>query len=103
MSPRRSAPRTRRDRIAARRRGTEEAARQTPTPGSWLHLVEIFFRIITGQAIRRGTHRCVAELIEAIEQFIDAGNERCEPFAWTKTADDVIARAVPPTTSNSRH
>ena len=75
----------------------------TPTSGSWLNLVEIFFGIITRQAIRRGTHRSVTELIEAIEAFIDGWNERCEPFAWTKTADDIITKAVRPTTSNSRH
>jgi transposase/DNA-binding CsgD family transcriptional regulator len=75
----------------------------TPTSGSWLNLVEIFFGIITRQAIRRGTHRSVAELIEAIERFIDGWNERCEPFTWTKTADDIIAKAVRPTTSSTRH
>jgi DNA-binding CsgD family transcriptional regulator len=75
----------------------------TPTSGSWLNLVEIFFGIITRQAIRRGTHRSVAELTEAIERFIDGWNERCEPFIWTKTADEIIAKAVRPTTSNSRH
>src|SRR5919206_3890047 len=74
----------------------------TPTSGSWLNLVEIFFGIITRQAIRRGTHRSVAELIEAIERFINGWNERCEPFVWTKTADEIIAKAVRPTTSNSR-
>src|SRR4051794_26652465 len=72
----------------------------TPTSGSWLNLVEIFFGIITRQPIRRGTHRSVAELIEAIQRFIDGWNERCEPFAWTKTPDDIIAKAVRPTTSN---
>jgi transposase len=75
----------------------------TPTSGSWLNLVEIFFGIITRQAIRRGTHRSVTELIEAIERFIDGWNERCEPFVWTKTADEIITKAVRPTTSNSRH
>ncbi len=40
----------------------------TPTSGSWLNLVEIFFGIITRQAIRRGTHRSVTELIDAIER-----------------------------------
>jgi transposase len=75
----------------------------TPTSGSWLNLVEIFFGIITRQAIRRGTHRSVAELIDAIEAFIDGWNDRCQPFAWTKTADQIIAKAVRPTTSNSRH
>jgi transposase/DNA-binding CsgD family transcriptional regulator len=75
----------------------------TPTSRSWLNLVEIFFGIITRQAISRGTHRSVRELIEAIERFIDAWNDRCEPFIWTKTPDQIIAKAVRPTTSNSRH
>ena len=75
----------------------------TPTSGSWLNMVEIFFGIITRQAIRRGTHRSVHELIEAIERFIDGWNERCEPFTWTKPAAEIIAKAVRPTTSNPRH
>jgi transposase len=66
----------------------------TPTSGSWLNMVEIFFGIITRQAIRRGTFTSVKDLIAAIEIFIDAWNERCEPFIWTKTADDIIKKAV---------
>ena len=34
----------------------------TPTSGSWLNLVEVFFGIITRQAIRRGSFRSVADL-----------------------------------------
>ena len=52
----------------------------TPTSGSWLNMVEIFFGIITRQAIRRGTFTSVKDLINAIEIFIDAWNERCQPF-----------------------
>ena len=58
----------------------------TPTSGSWLNMVEIFFGIITRQAIRRGTFTSVKDLIAAIETFIDGWNERCHPFTWTKTA-----------------
>ncbi|SCG37576.1 IS630 family transposase [Micromonospora zamorensis] len=65
----------------------------TPTGCSWLNLVEIFFGIITRQAIRRGTFTSVPDLIGAIRAFIDAYNERCVPFAWTKTADQIIAKA----------
>jgi transposase len=65
----------------------------TPTSGSWLNMVEIFFGIITRQAIRRGTYRSVKDLIAAIERFIDGWNERCQPFTWTKTADDILAKA----------
>ena len=63
----------------------------TPTSGSWLNMVEIFFGIITRQAIRRGTFTSVKELIAAIETFIDGWNDRCQPFTWTKTADEILA------------
>jgi hypothetical protein len=53
-------------------------------------MVEIFFGIITRQAIRRGTFQSVTDLRDAIRRFIDAYNDRCEPFAWTKTADELL-------------
>jgi transposase len=66
----------------------------TPTSGSWLNMIEIFFGIITRQAIRRGTFTSVKDLIAAIETYIDGWNERCQPFTWTKTADELIPRAT---------
>jgi transposase len=66
----------------------------TPTSGSWLNMVEIFFGIITRQAIRRGTFTSVKDLTGAIGIFIDAWNERCQPFVWTKTANQIIPRAT---------
>jgi hypothetical protein len=66
----------------------------TPTSGSWLNLVEIFFGIITRQAVRRGAFTSVKDLIRAIETFIDGWNERCEPFVWTKPADDIVKEAT---------
>jgi transposase len=67
----------------------------TPTGCSWLNMVEIFFGIITRQAIRRGTFRTVKDLTNAIGRFIDAYNQRCQPFTWTKDADELIARIRP--------
>jgi transposase len=76
----------------------------TPNSGSWLNMVEIFFGIITRQAIRRGTFTSVKDLIAAIETFIDSWNERCEPFVWTKTADQIIPHAIKgQPTSMARH
>ncbi len=66
----------------------------TPTSGSWLNMVEIFFGIITRQAIRRGTFTSVKDLVAAIETYIDGWNERCAPFTWTKTADQILAKAT---------
>ena len=65
----------------------------TPTSGSWLNLVEVFFGIITRQAIRRGSFSSVKELVAAISRFIDGWNERCHPFTWTKTADEILPHA----------
>lgn len=65
-------------------------------------MVEMFFGIITRQGIRRGTHRSVRELIEAITTFIDGWNDRCHPFVWTD-ADTMIAKAHRKSTSGTRH
>jgi len=73
----------------------------TPTSGSWLNMVEIFFGIITRQAIRRGTFTSVKDLIAAIETFIDGWNERSKPFVWTKTADQILTQAHRKKTSNT--
>jgi transposase len=67
----------------------------TPTSGAWLNMVEIFFGIITRQAIRRGTFHPVKDLIAAIGTFIDGWNDRCQPFTWTKTADDLLPHCTP--------
>ncbi|MDI5982265.1 IS630 family transposase [Amycolatopsis magusensis] len=75
----------------------------TPTSGSWLNLVEVFFGIITRQAIRRGSFDNVTELVAAIRAFIDGWNTRCHPFAWTKTADEILPHATRQRTSDARH
>jgi hypothetical protein len=65
----------------------------TPTGASWMNLVESFFSVITRQAIRRGTFASESNLIAAIDLFIGGWNGRCEPFKWTKTADEILSRA----------
>ena len=67
----------------------------TPTGCSWLNMVEVFFGIITRQAIRRGTFTSVTELTARIGQFIDAYNDRCTPFTWTKDANELLAKIKP--------
>lgn len=75
----------------------------TPTSASWMNMVEIFFGIITRQAIRRATFTSVPDLIAAIRTFIDAYNQRCKPFQWTKTADQILTKTNRQTTSDTRH
>ncbi len=75
----------------------------TPVSGSWLNLVEVFFSIITRQAIRRGTFTSVHDLIAAIGRFIEGWNERCQPFMWTKTPDEILLHATVRGTSDAGH
>src|SRR5262245_47020798 len=62
----------------------------TPTSASWLNLVERFFAEITSKRIRRGIFRSVAELEQAIHDYLDRRNADPKPFVWTKTADLIL-------------
>jgi len=66
----------------------------TPTSASWMNMVEIWFSILTTQQVRRGVYHDVPELIAAIEYFIDSYNQRAQPFIWTKTPDQILAKAT---------
>ena len=63
----------------------------TPTSASWLNLVERFFAEITAKQIRRGVFRSTKELEDAIDACLRHQNENAKPFAWTKTADEILA------------
>lgn len=75
----------------------------TPTSGSWLNLVEVWFGIIERQAIHRGTFRSVQDLNTKIRAFIHGWNDRKHPFVWTKTADEILKKANRQNTSNTAH
>ena len=64
----------------------------TPTSASWLDFVEVFFSIVERQALRRGNFASVTDLIAAIGCFCVAWNHYCQPFAWTKPANEILAK-----------
>ena len=64
----------------------------TPTYASWLNQVERWFGIITQQAIRRGSFSSVPQLRKRINEFVENYNKNCRPFAWTATADSILAK-----------
>jgi transposase len=69
----------------------------TPTSASWLNLVERWFAVITGQAIRRGSFDSVRGLERAISRFLAHWNSDAKPFRWTKSARQInkqIARVI---------
>jgi hypothetical protein len=52
----------------------------------------VFFSIIQRQALRRGDFANVDELVAAIRRFCQGWNLPCQPFYWTKSADEILAR-----------
>lgn len=76
----------------------------TPTGASWMNMIESWFSILTRQQVRRGSYDSVPELISAIKHFAANWNDRACPFVWTKTADEIIAKATKQqTTSGTEH
>jgi transposase len=63
-----------------------------PTSSSWLNLVERWFGLLTDKAVRRGVFRSVPQLVDAIQDFLNAHNEDPKPFVWTAKADDIIEK-----------
>lgn len=63
-----------------------------PTSSSWLNLIERWFGELTGKRIRRGIFVSVADLIAAIENYLDAWNANPKPFVWTATVDSIVEK-----------
>jgi transposase len=64
----------------------------TPTSGSWLNMVERWFRDLTCNRLRRGVFKSVGQLIEAIESYIAQMNRAPKPFIWTAKASDILEK-----------
>jgi transposase len=67
-----------------RRRHPQVVFHFTPTHASWLNQIEVWFSILSTQALRGASFRSVRELIAAIDAFIASYNQTATPFAWTK-------------------
>jgi transposase len=63
----------------------------TPTGSSWMNQVERWFGLLTDKLIRRGVHTSVRALENDIKAWITTWNDNPRPFAWTKTADEILA------------
>ena len=66
----------------------------TPTSASWLNMVERFFRDISENRIKRDSFTSVAELEQAIAQYIEHHNKNPKPFIWTASASDILAKVT---------
>jgi transposase len=62
----------------------------TPTGSSWINQVERWFAFLTQQLLRRGVHTSVAVLEREVRAWIETWNQDPKPFAWTKTAEEIL-------------
>jgi len=56
----------------------------TPTHASWLNQVEVWFSILSRQALRNGSFTSPEQVREAIDRFVEVYNPQAHPFQWTK-------------------
>jgi transposase len=56
----------------------------TPTYSSWLNQVEVWFSILSRQALRGASFTSPAQLRQAIDDFTKVYNEKAAPFEWKK-------------------
>ena len=62
----------------------------TPTGSSWINQVERWFGYLTDQLLRRGVHKSVQALETDVREWIKTWNQSPKPFAWTKTAEEIL-------------
>ena len=63
-----------------------------PTSSSWLNLVERWFGELSQKAVRRGAFHSVADLEQAIGEFMRAWNANPTPFVWTATVKGILKK-----------
>ncbi len=54
--------------------------------------MERFFRELSEHRLRRGVFKSVAQLEEAVADYIKEHNQAPKPFIWTATATDILAK-----------
>lgn len=55
-----------------------------PTYSSWLNMVEVWFSILSRQALRNLSCTAIPQLRDAIDRFVKAYQQQAAPFEWTK-------------------
>ena len=67
-----------------RQHGNRFVFHYTPTHGSWLNQVELWFAIVSRRILRYGDFSGPNQLVEAIESFVKRWNRvEAHPFRWT--------------------
>lgn len=64
----------------------------TPTHASWLNQVEIWFSLLSRQALRNVSFRNRAELRDRILRYVEEYNRSAHPFKWTSNGQPLAGR-----------
>jgi transposase len=56
----------------------------TPTHASWLNQIEVWFSILSNQALRGASFTSPQQVRAQIDSFVAAYNRKAHPFEWTK-------------------
>ena len=57
-------------------------------------MVELFFRDLTTERLRRAVFTSVPELVTAINGNVAHHNTSPKPFIWTKSARDILPKVI---------
>lgn len=63
----------------------------TPTSGSWMNLVERFFRDLTVDVVREGSFTSTRQLAAAIMDYLSARNLSPRRYVWKKSGAEILA------------
>jgi hypothetical protein len=64
------------------------------TSASELNMVELFFRDITTERLRRSVFTSGPELASAINEYVAHYNTNPKPFIWTNGARDILQKVI---------
>lgn len=56
----------------------------TPTHASWLNQVEVWFSILSRNALKGASFTSPKQVRKVIDDFVEAYNKKAAPFEWTK-------------------
>lgn len=56
----------------------------TPSSASWLNQVEVWISILRGQSLSGTPFTSLKQFEQHIDAYINAYNDKAEPFVWTK-------------------
>jgi transposase len=66
----------------------------TPTHGSWLNQVEVWFSILKRAALDGASHTSPRQVRQGIDRFVAAYNETATPFEWQKRKVHQVSLSV---------